>query len=340
MRASIIVVNFNTWEKLENCLASFYPYLSDQDEIIIVDNHSREQNSSHIINLFPRINYIQSDKNLGYAGGNNIGAKVANGEFLIFLNPDTLITNTTIDEMIAPFADPLVGLTTSKILVQNEPTIINACGNNFHISGITQCRGINQNLSDFNSESVVFAVSGAAFSIRKELFISLNGFDPDFFLYMEDTDLSIRARFLGYKCLFAPKSIVYHDYELRFGKNKIYYQEKNRYLLFLKNFALKTLFLMIPVFFLSEIISWGFVLIRDNKSIKDKFRAYSWILTNWNEIRNKRNKSKMVSDKEILLLSEHAINFEQVEQSMVQKVAAIVFNPIFYVLRKFILLFI
>src|SRR5262249_1972562 len=160
-----------------------------------------------------------------------------------------------IDALLEPFAtDKTVGLTTSRILLLKEPERVNACGNDIHVSGLTLCRGAGRASDGFLRSDKVSAISGAAAAIPAELFERLGGFDEDCFLYLEDTDLSWRARLAGRETLYVSGSIVYHDYELRITAKKVFWQERNRLLMFLKSLRWPTLVLLLPSLVLAELI--------------------------------------------------------------------------------------
>jgi GT2 family glycosyltransferase len=178
----------------------------------------------------------------------------------------------------------------------------------------------------------VDAVSGAAFVIRRDLFEALGGFDETFFMYMEDTDLSWRARLLGYRCLFAPESIVYHDYALHFGPRKTFYQERNRYLLLLKNLRWRTLLLLAPALLLAEVVTWGFVLMKDRENLGNKVRAYAWIVRHWKVIRTGRQRiqaTRRIPDRLVVPALNCRLEFEQVGHSWMSRVSHWVFDPAF-----------
>jgi GT2 family glycosyltransferase len=213
-----------------------------------------------------------------------------------------------------------------------SPQYINTCGNDVHISGITLCRGMGQSSEAFSRQEEVGAVSGAAFAIRSELFETLCGFDESFFMYMEDTDLSLRARLLGYRCVCVPDSIVYHRYTLRFGPRKTFYQERNRYLMILKCLRRPTLLLLFPVLLIAELVTWGFVLLREPQNWRNKWDAYTWIISHWGEIQAKHRNvqfHRRVSDHEILVSCKDALDFHQVGEGRVAMVAQLVLNPLF-----------
>jgi GT2 family glycosyltransferase len=217
-------------------------------------------------------------------------------------------------------------------LLLRDPQRINTCGNSIHLSGLTLCRGMGQPGSMFDRLEEVDAVSGAAFVIRRDLFEALGGFDETFFMYMEDTDLSWRARLLGYRCLFAPESIVYHDYALHFGPRKTFYQERNRYLLLLKNLRWRTLLLLAPALLLAEVVTWGFVLMKDRENLGNKVRAYAWIVRHWKVIRTGRQRiqaTRRIPDRLVVPALNCRLEFEQVGHSWMSRVSHWVFDPAF-----------
>jgi len=189
----------------------------------------------------------------------------------------------------------------------------------------------------------VSAISGAAFIIRRNLFEALGEFDPDFFLYMEDTDLSLRARMAGSHCLYVPDSVVYHDYSLNFSSQKTFYQERNRYLMLLKIFKWPTLLVLSPALLLAELITWGFSLSRDRNHLGNKFKAYAWIIHNWGKIMAKRRRTQLmrtVKDRALLRVMTHRLDYNQTGPGFLTRLANWVLNPLFYLLRGFVLTFV
>jgi GT2 family glycosyltransferase len=340
-RASIIIVSYNAREKLFRCLASVMQYLASDCEIIVVDNASHEGNADAIENDFPEITLIRSATNLGFAGGCNLGVEQARGTYLIFLNPDTLVDENWLQALLRPLeTDEKAGLVTAKILLMEDRERINTCGCNIHITGLTLCRGMGWSRRNYTEVDEVGAISGAAFAIRRQLFNRLGGFDEEMFLYMEDTDLSLRARLLGFPTLYVPDSIVYHDYELRITPLKVFWQERNRYLMLLKSFKWPTLLLLLPVHLLAELITWSFVLISDRGNFRNKLNAYAWILRNWSLVMDKRRtmqELRTVPDRELLRQQGFRLDFGQAAGGLVAGVADLLFNPLFFILRSFLL---
>lgn len=341
LRASVIIVSYNGKEKLLPCLESVRCSLPLDSEIIVVDNASSDGSASAVETRFSDVILIRSESNGGFGAGNNIGVRSSRGKYLVFLNPDTLVECGWLEPLLEPFEnDDRAGLVTARILLKDQPDRINACGNSIHITGITLCRGLGQSRETFARAEQVDSVSGAAFAIRRALFDALDGFEEDAFLYMEDTDLSLRARLAGWRSLYAPGSIVLHDYRLKLTPLKVFYQERNRYLMLLKCFRFPTLILLLPALLLAEIISWGFVLLSDRANLTNKLRAYWWVIVNWSAIMRKRKLTqslRKVRDRELLLHTDFRLDFGQANKGSVAMLAQLIFNPLFFVLRCVVL---
>lgn len=340
LRASVIIVNYNNREDLQRCLPSLLPSLGSQDEVIVVDNASKDGTATWLGQTYPQVRLVISRENLGFGGGNNLGATHASGKYLVCLNPDTTVERSWLEALILVLENnPAAGLATSKILLLNDPQVINTCGNDVHISGITLCRGIGESRQSFTILEEVGAVSGAAFVIRRDLFDALGGFDERFFLYMEDTDLSWRARLAGFGCLYVPGSIVYHDYCLTFGPQKTFYQERNRYLMLLKCLRRRTLLAMLPVLLFAEVVTWGFVLLKDRQNLNNKIRAYAWILRHWHSINETHQFSrgrKFHTERAMLASTTWRLNFSQTQQGVMMRLSKLIFDPLFFLSKTFL----
>lgn len=340
-RASVIVVNHNGGDTIVPCLDSIERAADDTVEIIVVDNASADGSMEQVVELFPSVTCIRSIENLGFGGGNNLGARYAEGEYLVFANPDTIVTPGWWEALVeALAADPAIGMVTSRILLIDDPERLNTAGNDVHLTGLTLCRGMGRPAGEYDVPAIVSAVSGAAFAIRRDLFQQLCGFDEDFFLYMEETDLSWRAQLAGFECQYVPASKVYHHYRLRFGPNKTFYQERNRYRMLVKNLRWRTLFLLSPALLLAEIVTWGYVLVGDRHNWKGKIRAYGSLWADWPNIMQLRREiqsQRTVLDKHLMERVTAELDFAQTGEGLAATLAGWIFTPLFRIWRRFVL---
>lgn len=333
-QVSIILLSYNSKDDLKECLPSLKIQTYSNFEIIIVDNASTDNTPEFIRTEYPEIKLIETGSNLGYPAGNNIGVDNAKGDYLVILNPDTVADPKWLFQLVKPLEENSdIALTTSKILFYHDHEKINTCANSVHYTGLDFCRGLYEPSTSFSKNEEVGAISGCSFAIRKEVFKELGGFDPDFFLYLEDVDLSWRARLAGYKIMFVPASIVYHKFRLTIAPWKEFYLERNRYLMLLKNCSVKMLILMSPALFVCEVVTWGHAVLNGYSYMYNKLKAYYWILTNPGKIINKRNveqKNRRIKNKEFIKLLEWKIPFEQIIQNRIMHIAANkIFNSFF-----------
>lgn len=331
---SIIIVNYNGFPELARCLNSLITSGEvGRNEIIVVDNCSTDGSVEALKPTFPWVKLVVNERNSGYGHGNNLGRFHANGKYLAFLNPDTEVTPGWLEPLITVLdSDPEVGLVTPRLHQKAEPEILNACGHQVHLTGIVQCRGLGKTGDLYRDREEVNAVSGAAFVIRGELFDLLGGFDEPFFMYIEDTDLSWRARLAGYSCVYVPESIVYHDYELSFGPRKLFYYERNRYNLLVKNLHWATLGMLLPALAIAEVIAWGFVFLHNRAYWRNKLDAYRWMIQNWYFVSRERQRVqslRTLPDHELIgQLSTHLV-FEQVGSPVISWLGNRLLNPFF-----------
>lgn len=311
--ASIIIVNMNGREDLGRCLTSIGRQGSDLCEVIVVDNASTDGSGNFVAELFPWVRLVRTGKNLGYAGGNNVGFQVARGDYLVVINPDTEVRPGWLDALLAVFeAHPEVGLVTPKILMLDRPSTVNTCGNAISITGLTFCRGLDEPAEAYGEIESVSAVSGAAFAIRRAVLEEIGGFDDSFFMYYEETDLSLRAMLAGYTCVFVPTSIVLHRYDFRFSAQKCFYQERNRYLSLIKTLRWPTLLTLLPAFALSEVMAWGYAALQGRAHLQAKLRSHIWLITNLRHVLIKRQATqrlRRVPDRTILRRFTNQLNF-------------------------------
>lgn len=337
MRASVILVNCNGRGHLERCLPSVLSTVTPEDEVIIVDNGSTDGSADWVREKFPAIRLIRSQVNGGFSYGCNLGAHHARGQYLVFLNPDTTVVPDWLDALLAPLSDPHVALVTPCILRMDNPVRINTAGNEVHPTGLAFCRGAGMPPEAFSAPEDVAAVSGAAFAVRRDVWEALGGMDESFFLYVEDTDLSWRAWLAGYRCRYVPEPVVYHDYDLRFGAGKFFFQERNRYLLLLKNLRWRTLLLLFPSLLLAEVVTWGFLMMYHPRRWREKVRAYLWIARNWREIRARRRavqSRRQTRDRDLLARCTPYLAYEQTGHTNAARWAHRLLDPFFWLLYR------
>lgn len=245
MDVSIIIVNYNTYNLVIDCIDSIYKNTSNVEfEIIVVDNDSPDRKIENLPQRFSSVKLIINHTNSGFGAANNLGAQAATGEYLFFLNPDTVLYNNAIYIL-------------HNFMLNNHGT--GACGGNlltkdylpntsysnfmpgfiheidfflFNVLSKIVYNGENFNHSGKNKPVGGF-VSGADLMIKADLFSRLKGFDEDFFMYYEETELIYRIRKLNFEIFSVPQAkIVHYEGGSEGIKEKTFERMKNSELLY------------------------------------------------------------------------------------------------------------
>ncbi len=220
---SVILVNFNGARFLRQCIQSLVTRTRDVEyEIIVVDNASTDESKDLIRNEFPSVHLIESNANLGFSAGNNLGVQHANGSKVLFLNTDTYLIENSIailskylDDhaevgIVGPrltFADGTLQLSSGRLpgfAVEFADKIRYAADRHWHRT----FSKLNAALSCSTKESGW--VTGACMMVRRDAFEKVNGFDEKMFMYYEDKDLCKRIADAGWKIVYHPLTSVVH----------------------------------------------------------------------------------------------------------------------------------
>jgi GT2 family glycosyltransferase len=240
---SVITLNYNqtdvTCAFLESTRAWTYPHY----EILVCDMASAVNPTEKILaGNYPNTRLLLSNKNLGFAGGNNWGMRQAKGDYYFIVNNDTEVTPQLLEKLLEPFAkDGSIGVTCPKIMFFDQPEVIQYAGFNpmNHFTGRTTSIGIGEkDEGQHNEPRATFGAHGCAMMVKKEVVEKVGMFPEKFFLYYEEWDWSARIRKAGYKIWYTPQATIYHKESLSVGKSnpmKVYYHTRNRILYIRRN---------------------------------------------------------------------------------------------------------
>lgn len=234
----MIVLNHDGARWLPACLEA----VGRQDgtfEVLVVDNASTD-GSAVACERLPGARLLRLDVNLGFAGGNNAGARAARGtDHLVFLNNDTEVQPGWLDALVSALdAHPGAALATSHVVRLDDPSIVDSAGDGYLRAGGAFKRWHGQRRPPGSAVEEVFGACGAAFAIRRATFEQLGGFDERFFMVYEDVDLSYRARLAGHRCLYVPSAVVRHAGSASLGRESaaaVFYGQRNLEWTWIKN---------------------------------------------------------------------------------------------------------
>jgi N-acetylglucosaminyl-diphospho-decaprenol L-rhamnosyltransferase len=242
MKLTVQVVNYNSRNHLRECLDSLNSFLAknrNNAEIIIINNDVEPIGS--FLNSFPQSasgpKVIEISKNIGFGEAHNRGAKEAQGEYILFLNPDTKINAEALEEMLNIFEkDAKIGIV-GPLLIDFEGRLQKECWG-FKKSPLSTIKSkLPGNAAWRKNEEKIFEVdwvSGGAMMIRKKLLSELGGFDENYFMYFEDVDLCLQAKKRGWKIVVNQEAKVQHrggkSFSSQRNKKRHYYASQNYYL--------------------------------------------------------------------------------------------------------------
>ena len=280
---SIVIVNYNGKHLLHDCLTAVLSQAYERFEVIVVDNASTDDSVSYVETSFPAVRLVRASANAGFAGGNNEGVRHAGGELIVLLNNDTIVADGWLQGLVEAVAPGPVAIAGSLIRTEGIP------GKYYEKNGSLNFLGHNI-MRKFDRPENTFFAGGASLIFKRELLGT--PFDGEYFLYLEDVYLSLRARFLGYSVMQASTSLVRHlgsDTTRRQQASLMtMYQERNRLLNMLLFFSMPTLLKLLPLFAVNVCAKLAASLLVRRYSLAGLLRAYLWLLSHPAKIAGKR----------------------------------------------------
>jgi len=268
--ATVVIPTLEGGTLLSECLASLERQTRRDFEIVVVDNGGKGNVKRQILSNEVRV--IENTVNKGYGGAVNQAAATSQARYIAVLNDDTTLDPVWMEAMIrAAESDAQIGMCAAKVILDGERTLDSA-GMLLCEDGSSKQRGHGEPPHDYSRSEEALLPSGSAALYHRGMFNETGGFDHSFFLYCEDTDLGLRARRAGWKCVYVPEAVVYHRYSSTAGRVsplKAYYVERNRLFLVLKNFPMRMLW-RVPFATIARYY-WHLVSIREGKGAAAAF---------------------------------------------------------------------
>jgi GT2 family glycosyltransferase len=252
---SVIVVAHNSLEDLRDTLPPLMRELAPADEVIIVDNGSADGLGDALRSLFPAARLILARENLGFAAGANLGADAARGDLVVLLNPDATVQVGWADAIRELWGDRWAAW--MGLVTMDGGAAINTSGGVLHFTGLGWAgqAGAPASAAPAAVTEVGF-LSGACLAIPRTTWAAAGGFPPEFFMYCEDVDLSLRLRLSGGRIAVAPRAVVVHDYDFHKGGTKWRLLERNRWATIIRTYPSVLLALITPALAATELAIW------------------------------------------------------------------------------------
>jgi len=225
MDLSIIIINWNSVSFLRTCLESVYRNTTDVEfEVVVLDNGSFDECGEMLAQEFPQVRFLQGDKNLGFARGNNLAASHCRGSTFLFLNPDTEIRGPAVNILYDSLHSlPNAGAIGARLInfdgtlqtscLQTFPTIANKILDSNLVQQLfpkARFLGIGPLFEQSDKPMPVEGISGACLMTSKDVFWKVSGFSEDYFMYYEDMDFCLKVMRSGYKNYFISNAVIVH----------------------------------------------------------------------------------------------------------------------------------
>jgi GT2 family glycosyltransferase len=279
-------------------------------DVVVVDNASTDGSQAEIEASFgsnPRIRIVENSENVGHAEGCNIGARMTKGQYIVFLDSDIEFeTKNWLRELVNVMEnDSTVGLAQAKIVLSEDKRCLDYVCVAVDALG-TWAVNYGSKEERFKENFEILAASSGCCIARRNVFDQVGGFDADYFIYDDDTDLSLRARLLGYRVMFVPSALVIHRGGVLRGVSgmMLYHSSKNRLNTVLKNYELRNVWWRFSVLtFFTFIVSAGFFVVKKHDEAKATLKGVINPIANLPKIWKKRlvfQSKRRVKDSELV----------------------------------------
>lgn len=238
MRASVVIPTLHGGNSLCRCVQALEAQTLTDFEIVIVDNSGR--GVARQAAQSSRVRLIENAQNAGFGEAVNQGAAGSAADYICTLNDDTYPQPGWLAALVAAAdSDPALGACASLILLEGRDGAIDSAGLGIYPDGTAKQLGRGRTPQDYPSAEEALMPSGCAALYRRSMLEQIGGFDGEYFLYGEDSDVGLRARLAGWQCVLEPRAVVRHDYSVSAGRAsrlKAFYVERNRLFTLLKLF--------------------------------------------------------------------------------------------------------
>ncbi|MBX6356492.1 MAG: glycosyltransferase family 2 protein [Micromonosporaceae bacterium] len=299
MRLTAVMLAYGPEPWLADAVDAVLASTGVEVDLVLVDNGTSSPAIDDIKGR-PGVRVLRPDRNTGYAGGCQLGAAEATGEYLAFVNSDASAAPAARAPPAAGAPAPGGGAAMGSIRLADTPHLINTAGNPLHFAGLSWAGGNGEPASRYAERRRVASVSGCCFVVRRSVWERLGGFAPEYFAYHEDAELSLRMWQQGLTVEYVPEAVVRHHYEFSRNDLKYYLVERNRLITLLTTYQARTLVLLAPMLALTEVAMLAAALA--GGWLRPKLRGWAWLWHNRGWLRERRRllqAARTVADRQV-----------------------------------------
>ena len=269
----IVIPTWNGWKFLEPCLRSIMGQDFQQFTITVVDNGSTDGTLTFLQKLYPDVNVVSFSENKGFSAAVNAGIKVGGHPLVFLLNNDTELAPDCLGQLVQAAAQNKHQFFAAKMLSFHDRTLLDGAGDSYLRGGAGYRLGtLEPDGGLYDTQREVFGACAGAALYRRSFFETVGFFDEDFFAYLEDVDLNVRANLQGLRCLFVPLARVFHVGSATTGSKingiTVRLSTRNSFYVLLKNYSSQLFFHLLPAIVVYQ-TSWLFFCIK-----RGQFTAY------------------------------------------------------------------
>lgn len=293
---SAVVCAFGPEPHLQTVVDSLLASRGVTVEVIVVDN------GSPACAGLTSATVLSPGFNTGFAGGCDLAARAARGATVVFVNSDAIVDPDCLSLIHRALDDPRAGLVGATVLLADEPGTVNSWGNPVHLLGFSWAGGYGHPAAEARDRFVA-SVSGAVFGVRRAVFAELGGFDPEYFAYGEDVDLSWRCWLHGRQVRVLAGARAWHHYDFSRNPQKMYLLERNRLMTVATVYQGRTLAALAPLLLAGE----AALAVRSAREgwLGQKARGWVWLARNRRRLRSRRNRVQGTRVEPDAVLLEH-----------------------------------
>lgn len=258
----VVIVNWNSWGVLSKCLEKLQSQTFQNFNVLLIDNASDSPAPNGLFSHFPNVKLVQNRSNDGFAAANNQALNLlGDSEWLALLNPDAFPEPDWLEQLIdAARESPDYTMFASRQVMDENRDLLDGDGDTYHISGLVWRKGHGKRKDKAVYEArEAFSPCAAAALYRRDAFMSVGGFDEDFFCYVEDIDLGFRLRLMGHRCLLVPGAVVHHIGSATSGGQQsdfaVYHGHRNLVWAYVKNMPGWLFWMCLPLHVMLNIVT-------------------------------------------------------------------------------------